>query len=71
VAEWIAFLRGQGVRGVAQSSWGPTVFAVVADEEQAERLASRLRAYFTLDPANVVVTPACNHGALLEPEETD
>ncbi|QJW95461.1 hypothetical protein [Frigoriglobus tundricola] len=28
-------MRGLGVRGVGQSSWGPTVFAVVGDAEAA------------------------------------
>ena len=28
-------IRGYGVAGVGQSSWGPTVFAVVANETEA------------------------------------
>jgi beta-RFAP synthase len=63
VAEVVAFVRGQGVRGVGQSSWGPTVFAVVADEEQAAHLAGRVRDRFALGPEEVLVTAACNHGA--------
>jgi beta-RFAP synthase len=63
VAEVVAFVRGQGIRGVGQSSWGPTVFAVVADADQAEHLSARLRARFGLEDAAVPVTPACNHGA--------
>lgn len=38
IAELVAELRGLGVRGVGQSSWGPTVFAVVAGHEEAVRL---------------------------------
>src|SRR5262249_50423220 len=34
-AELVGFLRRQGVRGVGQSSWGPGVFAIVGDAEQA------------------------------------
>lgn len=41
VAELVARLRGLGVRGVGQSSWGPTVFAVVRAAEPAE-LSRRL-----------------------------
>lgn len=35
-AELVAFLRRQGARGVGQSSWGPTVFAVTADGDTAQ-----------------------------------
>jgi beta-RFAP synthase len=38
VAGLVAELRGLGVRGAGQSSWGPTVFAVVAGREEAVRL---------------------------------
>ncbi len=68
VAERVAFVRGQGVRGVGQSSWGPTVFAVVADEDHGQHLAARLRDRFALEDFAVLVTPACNHGATLEEE---
>jgi beta-RFAP synthase len=63
-AELVAFIRGQGIRGAGQSSWGPAVFAVVGDEERAEHLAGRLRARFGLGPAEAFVTRACNHGAV-------
>jgi beta-RFAP synthase len=64
VAELVAFLRGAG-----QSSWGPTVFAVAADEHHAQHLAAHLRRHFALSDEAVLVTSACNHGALLEREE--
>jgi beta-RFAP synthase len=63
VAALVEFLRAQGAQGVGQSSWGPAVVAVVADEDRAEHLARRLRDNFGLAPAEVVVTRACNHGA--------
>ncbi len=68
VAELVAFARGQGVRGVGQSSWGPAVFAVVADAERGEHLAEQLRERFDLPQSAVWVTAACNHGATLEKE---
>ena len=43
VAELIAELRSLGIRGVGQSSWGPTVFAVVADGDTALSLVLRFR----------------------------
>ncbi len=62
-AEVVAFVRGQGVAGVGQSSWGPTLFAVVADEGRALDLARALRDRFGLDAAQVPVTQAANTGA--------
>lgn len=63
VAECVAFLRGEGVRGAGQSSWGPTVFGVVADEDRASDLVRRLSARFGLGPAEAWSTAACGTGA--------
>ncbi len=63
VAELIGFIRGQGVYGVGQSSWGPGVFAVT-DQERAAHLADRLR--LMAEDADVQVSRACNHGAIVE-----
>jgi beta-RFAP synthase len=63
VAELVAFLRGQGARGVGQSSWGPAVFAVVGDEERATDLAAQVRRQFDLSADEAFVTRACNRGA--------
>jgi beta-ribofuranosylaminobenzene 5'-phosphate synthase len=41
VADVVARLRARGVRGVGQSSWGPTIF-VVARRPEAEALAQEL-----------------------------
>jgi beta-RFAP synthase len=62
-AELVALLRRQGIRGVGQSSWGPTVFAVVGDEESAHDLASRVRNSFPLGAVQIIMTEACNRGA--------
>lgn len=43
-ADLIHWLRSIGIVGVGQSSWGPTVFAVLGDSVQADQLAVRLRA---------------------------
>jgi beta-ribofuranosylaminobenzene 5'-phosphate synthase len=43
VEELIAELRGLGIRGVGQSSWGPTVFAIVPDGDTALSLVLRFR----------------------------
>jgi predicted sugar kinase len=43
IAELIADVRACGVRGVGQSSWGPTVFAIVPDSDTALSLVLRFR----------------------------
>lgn len=43
VGELIADLRRLGIRGVGQSSWGPTVFAIVGDNDTALSLVLRFR----------------------------
>jgi beta-RFAP synthase len=43
IAALIAEVRGLGVRGVGQSSWGPTVFAVVGNHDAALSLVQRFR----------------------------
>jgi beta-RFAP synthase len=53
ITELIAELRGLGVRGVGQSSWGPTVFAVVPDSDTALSLVLRFRGRLPLSTASV------------------
>ena len=71
VAELVDFVRRQGIRGVGQSSWGPAVFAVAGDQARAADLAARIRRHFHLETADVLVTPACNHGAAVDVSEND
>ncbi len=54
VARLVATVRELGVEGVGQSSWGPTVFAVVEDEEAATRLADTLRTRLEVDDMLIV-----------------
>ena len=63
----IAHMLQQGARGAGQSSWGPTVYALVQDEGQAQQLESNIQEY--LEPrggGNVFYTHADSHGARLE-----
>jgi beta-ribofuranosylaminobenzene 5'-phosphate synthase len=39
VAEVLAWLEAEGVKGIGQSSWGPTGFAIIGSEHDAERIA--------------------------------
>jgi beta-RFAP synthase len=68
VADVVAFVRGQGIPGAGQSSWGPTAFAVTADEGQALALAARLRGHFLLSEREVFLTRAWNRGAQAGPD---
>lgn len=58
----IAALRTQGVRGVGQSSWGPTVFAV-APAAEADMLCAWLARTHGCRPDELIVTRASNTGA--------
>lgn len=58
--ELVNVFRKLGVRGAGQSSWGPTVFAVV-DGERAEETAQRLRQQ--VPGCTVSVARGCNRGA--------
>jgi predicted sugar kinase len=53
IAELIAELRELGIRGVGQSSWGPTVFAIVGDSDAALSLALRYRSKMPVVVARV------------------
>jgi beta-RFAP synthase len=65
-AELVAWIQRRGVRGVGQSSWGPTVFAVAPDEARGAHLVESLRHGVKLEPARVLMTRASNLGAQTE-----
>lgn len=58
--------RALGARGVGQSSWGPTVFALCRRQGEAERLIGSLAAAGDLEQANTVVASPDNHGIQVE-----
>lgn len=49
-----------GARGVGQSSWGPTLFAVAESQSAANAFVQRFAAE---DSTHVTITRVCNHGA--------
>jgi beta-RFAP synthase len=68
VAALVEALLEEGAAGAGQSSWGPTVYGLVQGEEEALRIADRLRA--RLDGRGpVLVTAFNNRGARLFEEE--
>jgi beta-RFAP synthase len=60
----VAWLRERSVRGAGQSSWGPTVFGIVGNENEAEAIAAAARRKWG-DAVSVVVTAARHRGAEL------
>jgi len=61
-----ALALARGARGVGQSSWGPTVFALVAGDAEGRALANALRGTFGNTLARVDVSRARNRGASCE-----
>lgn len=60
IVDW---LRRRGVMGVAQSSWGPTLAAVLPEQSVAEDLVRQ----WPFDRGEVQLTQARNHGAEVVP----
>lgn len=64
-ARCVAKIREWGIRGVGQSSWGPTIFAIVADQQEAESIQARLPHEFPDSIWDVRITQADNRGAVV------
>jgi beta-RFAP synthase len=63
-ADLVAFMRRWGIRGVGQSSWGPAVYAIAGDEQQAGHLCRDVQRRFALGANEVLMSkprnqPAC------------
>lgn len=56
-------IRALGVRGVGQSSWGPTLFALLRDEASACEFVQRLRAMPDTEDLCICVARPDNQGA--------
>lgn len=61
--DMVHFIRGKGVRGVGQSSWGPTLYAIAPDEPSADHIANAVEERFGLhNKGEVIVTTGDNDG---------
>jgi beta-RFAP synthase len=69
VAEVMGWLKGQGVQGVGQSSWGPTGFAFIEDAAQSKMLLQAASKRWR-QPLSFMVRGARNHGAEIAVKET-
>ena len=68
IAECVAAIRAFGVRGVGQSSWGPTVFAITANHVAAAELVARLHADPRWSAYDFETAAPDNRGAVVEAE---
>jgi beta-ribofuranosylaminobenzene 5'-phosphate synthase len=66
IEQLVETIRDEGAAGVGQSSWGPTVFAVTADQQAAEQLVDRLRGKHVIAAADVTIARPNNCGAVIE-----
>jgi beta-RFAP synthase len=66
IADLVAAIRDFGVPGVGQSSWGPTVFAIAADDCAADRLVRWLRTSDTAHDCEIQVARPNNCGATVK-----
>jgi beta-ribofuranosylaminobenzene 5'-phosphate synthase len=65
-AELIAWLRGQGIDGVGQSSWGPTVFAFLPNETAAQELQHNFAQKPYAGDFDFLITAPANQGAVVK-----
>lgn len=67
----VAWLRGIGVAGVGQSSWGPTLYALVESQAAAAALVERIERERRGDKLELSITPASRQGAIVRVERSD
>jgi len=66
VGNLVEAIRGQGIAGVGQSSWGPTVYAVVENEQQALNLVDALEKGGNVRPGRWMISEPAGSGATIE-----
>ncbi len=64
IAELVETIRSQGVRGVGQSSWGPTVFALLESPTDAQGFSGQMRKQLGSDYPLTIAQPN-NTGAVM------
>jgi beta-RFAP synthase len=63
---WVATIRRLGILGVGQSSWGPTLFALLPDQTAAEKFLDDFRRLHPGEEIESLITPGNNSGASVE-----
>lgn len=69
VADALSWAEAEGFAGVGQSSWGPTGFVLLPDQQHADTLIRQARERFgELSPLRFIVTRGCNQGSHIQIE---
>jgi beta-RFAP synthase len=63
IARRVELIRSWGVPGVGQSSWGPSVFALTDNDDEAIQLADRLRGHPAASVCEITIARPSNEGA--------
>jgi beta-ribofuranosylaminobenzene 5'-phosphate synthase len=63
VAEVLAWLKGQGILGIGQSSWGPTGFALLSSRAEADAMAKAVGDRFRAHHLDFRIVGGRNRGA--------
>jgi beta-RFAP synthase len=63
IASLVERIRNHGIRGVGQSSWGPTVFAICDSQAEAESIVKWLREY--AEEHEITIANPNNVGAVI------
>lgn len=58
VSELVEFIRSQGIMATGQTSWGPTVYAIVENQNEAIELDERLRNRFGESISTMISRPS-------------
>ncbi len=65
IAKLVDDIRCYGVKGVGQSSWGPTVFAIAANDAEANKLVTWLRSADNCRDIEFTISRPNNSGAVI------
>jgi beta-RFAP synthase len=68
LGQLVARVRAMGTSGIIQSSWGPTLAAVLADQHAADELAQALRSDPSTADVQLETAAPVNHGAIVTRE---
>ena len=63
LAQLVDTIRSLGVRGVGQSSWGPTLFALLPEQAAAERFQRCLSEKLSPPLLQIIISPPNRRGA--------
>ncbi|MBI2477874.1 MAG: hypothetical protein HYV60_04280 [Planctomycetia bacterium] len=71
LARLVKQIRSLGIRGVGQSSWGPTIYSICESESQAAWLADDLQSERRGSSFDLVIAAPNNRGALVSADTGD